>query len=452
MNNPLTFLSTNQHSDPVNFKEALFTGLAPDGGLFMPEKLPALSLKELLSFRNSSYPEIAATILSKFLDEPDYSDLLAMASDAYNFDIPIEQVNDIDFIIRLDRGPTASFKDFAARMMARLMHFYWQKESRQLNILVATSGDTGSAVANAFYGLNNITVTILFPENEVTSFQRRQMTTLGGNIKVLAIAGKFDDCQALVKQAFLDPQLKDKNLTSSNSINIGRLLPQSVYYFYAWSRLTADDPYEPLIFSVPSGNFGNLTGGLLAKKMGLPVPYFIAATNENDEFPRYLNTGQYQKISPSRNCISNAMNVGHPSNMPRIISLFGGQMDERGAIHFQPDLETLRKVIRGFSISDEETRHTILSVWKSYKTFLEPHGAVGWKALSKYRKADAGRPMKGVVLETAHPVKFSEEICKVLGFGPAVPENLSSLLTKTEHYSPIPFDYPFFQNLMRKTL
>jgi threonine synthase len=261
--------------------------------------------------------------------------------------VPVEKADDLDYILRLDRGPTASFKDFAARMMARLMQHFLSMEGRNLTILTATSGDTGSAVANAFLGLKNIDVIILFPAGEITDIQRKQMTTLKKNIKVLAVNGKFDDCQHLVKTAFRDPALSHIPLSSANSINIGRLLPQSVYYFHAWAELSGNE--KPVVFSVPSGNFGNLMGGVIAKKMGLPVEKFIIATNENDEVPVYFRSGNYRPIVPSLNCISSAMNVGHPSNLARLIAVYGGVMDEKGNISSAPDMDKMVKDF--FSVS-----------------------------------------------------------------------------------------------------
>ena len=253
--------------------------------------------------------------------------------------------------MRLDQGPTASFKDFAARLMGRLINYYLRLEKKQLLILTATSGDTGSAIANAFYGLDNIQVLVLFPEKEVTPRQRKQMTTLGGNVSIIAVDGKFDHCQALVKEAFSDPELGHLPMSSANSINIGRLVPQIVYYFYAHSRLRRQ-PDEQAVFSVPSGNFGDMMGAVLAMRMGLPVKRLVIATNENDEFPRYVASGAYQAIEPSRNCISSAMNVGHPSNLARLIDLYGGRMDEKGVISAAADMERLRREIFAVSVDD----------------------------------------------------------------------------------------------------
>ena len=314
--------------------------------------------------------------------------------------------------MRLDQGPTASFKDFAARMMSRLMQHFLSLSNRHLTILTATSGDTGSAVANAFYGLKNINVIILFPAKEVTAMQRKQMTTLDGNISVISLDGKFDDCQRLVKKAFTDPTLSGVPLSSANSINIGRLLPQSVYYFYAWSRL-AGNLDEKALFSVPSGNFGNLMGGLIARKMGLPVEKFILATNENNEVPEFLRTGIYKSIVPSVNCISSAMNVGHPSNLARIVALYGGMMDEAGMIHKDPDMKRMRDELFGVSVTDDETRDTISDVFRKYGILLEPHGAIAWHGVNEYLKLnslkDSGNRLI-ISLETAHPAKFPEEL------------------------------------------
>jgi len=306
----IKYYSTNRKSPEATFQEALLKGLAPDGGLYLPDTIPLIPDKELCALSDLKYDEIAFSVLNKLIGKEIDSDKLQMiCTDAYNFSIPIENVINRRYILRLDQGPTASFKDFAARMMSRLMQHFLSENNQHLTILTATSGDTGSAVASAFYGLKNINVIILFPENEVTAMQRKQMTTLHDNIKVIAIDGKFDDCQSLVKRAFRDPALSHIPLSSANSINIGRLLPQSVYYFYAWSKL-AKNIDDKALFSVPSGNFGNLMGGLIAFRMGLPVEKFIISTNSNDEVPDFLQTGNYIPISPSKNCISSAMNVG----------------------------------------------------------------------------------------------------------------------------------------------
>ena len=387
METPILFYSTNNKAKPLTFSEALLQGLAPDKGLYMPEDIPVLTPDEIEHFTDKEYFEIAYEVSRKFLwGQITDDELMAIVKDSYNYDIPLEPVYERKYILRLDQGPTASFKDFAARMMGRLMQYYLKKEKRSLLILTATSGDTGSAVASAFYGLDNINTVILFPESEVTDRQRKQMTTLGKNVHVLALDAKFDDCQALVKQAFTDPDLFSLSLSSANSINIGRLIPQTIYYFYAFARLRLGNPEEKVIFSVPSGNFGDMMGGVLAMKMGLPIEKFIIATNENDEFPNYVKTGIYEKIEPSINCISSAMNVGHPSNLARLIALYGGIMDETGKILRQADLYSLRNEIFSVSISDIRTKDTIGEAYMNYHLLLEPHGAVGWAGLMEYLK------------------------------------------------------------------
>ncbi|MEN8224555.1 MAG: threonine synthase [Bacteroidota bacterium] len=451
MDKQIAFYSTNLMATPVPFHEALLKGLAPDKGLYMPEAIPQLDKEEILAFSDMDYPEIAFRVSRKFLKGviPE-EDLQAISRDAYDYEVPLEHVCDRKYVMRLDQGPTASFKDFAARMMGRLMQYYLKQNNRKLLILTATSGDTGSAIANAFYGLDNIEVAVLFPETEVTDRQRKQMTTLGKNVKVIAIDGKFDDCQALVKQAFSDQELDYLKLSSANSINIGRLVPQIVYYFYAYARLRKSDN-EEVIFSVPSGNFGDMMGGVLAMKMGLPVKRFIISTNENDEFPTYLATGVYGKIEPSKNCISSAMNVGHPSNLARLVALYDGMMDETGKIFKAADMELMRKEIWSASVSDMKTRDTIREAWQQHKLLLEPHGSVGWAGLEEFckqRPEECGPDQLCVSLETAHPAKFPQEIQKLLNFDPALPESLEGLEDKVENYDHLKNKYKDFKRYL----
>ncbi len=454
MENPLLFYSTNLQSPSLPFGEALIQGLAPDKGLYMPTVIPQVTPEELDRFPEMKYYEIAYQVSRKFLSGQISDDeLLALVKDAYNYDVPLEKVIYNRFIMRLDQGPTASFKDFAARMMGRLMQYYLKQRQRTLTILTATSGDTGSAVANAFYGLDNINIVILFPEAEVTDRQRKQMTTLGKNVKILALDAKFDDCQALVKKAFTDPDLKHLELSSANSINIGRLIPQSIYYFYAFAKLRNGSPDEKIIFSVPSGNFGDMMGGVIAFKMGLPVKKFIIATNKNDEFPKYLETGEYKKIEPSRNCISSAMNVGHPSNLVRLVAMYGGMMDETGKIHRQADLNQMRKDLFSISISDEQTRRTIDQAYNRMDVLLEPHGAVGWAGLLEYlfkSREDNTPEQLCVSLETAHPAKFPTEINEILSIDPQLPKSLQGLEDKPESFERIENHYSAFRDYMKK--
>jgi threonine synthase len=449
----IKYYSTNLKSPGVSFSEALLKGLAPDGGLYLPDSLPEISAMEIESFPGKEYHEIAFHVLNKIIgDNIDNEELSRLCADAYNFEIPLEKVHDRYYIMRLDQGPTASFKDFAARMMSRLMQYYLSINNQHLTILTATSGDTGSAVANAFYGLSNINAVILYPAKEVTPLQRKQMTTLQDNIKVIAIDGKFDDCQRLVKLAFRDPSLANMSLTSANSINIGRLLPQSVYYFYAYSKLAANIN-ENAIFSVPSGNFGNLMGGLIAKKMGLPVNKFIISTNENDEVPEYLRKGIYNMIDPSKNCISSAMNVGHPSNLARIIAFYHGVMDEKGNILKEPDLEKMREDLFAVSVTDEETKSTIEDIYRKYNLILEPHGAIAWKGLKNFsllnKLSMSGKPLC-ISLETAHPAKFADELSEILKINPALPPSLTGLEQKPENYFSLENDYQLLKDFLLK--
>jgi threonine synthase len=437
----IKYYSTNLKAPKVSFREALLKGLAPDGGLYMPASIPSLGRKEIESIFFSDYQESAFIILKEFLsDEIKDSVLMSVCHDAYNFRIPVEKVFDRNYLLRLDQGPTASFKDFAARVMAKLMNHFASLGNQHFTILTATSGDTGSAVASAFHGLENIDVIILFPVDEVTEIQRKQMTTLGGNICVIAVDGKFDDCQRLVKQAFTDASLSEQKLSSANSINIGRLLPQSVYYFYSWSRL-ASGPDEKIIFSVPSGNYGNLMGGIIAREMGLPAEKFIISTNSNDEVPRYLETGVYKIITPSVRCISNAMNVGHPSNLSRIIALYGGIMNEKGVIIKEPDIVRLRHDFYSIAISDEETRKTILECYQKYRVLLEPHGAVAWRGLESWLENFKTDDELTITIETAHPAKFNDELSQILGFSADMPDSLRGIMNKEEEFIKIENNY-----------
>ncbi len=456
MEHSLRYYSTNLNAEKVTFSQALLKGQAPDRGLYLPESVPVLPIETILGFTSKRYDEIAFEVARHYLaGEIEEDELRRIVKDAYDFEIPIQHVCARKFVMRLDQGPTASFKDFAARMMGRLMQFYLRQENKKLLILTATSGDTGSAVANAFYGLDNIELVVLFPRSEVTERQRKQMTTLGKNVRVLALDAKFDDCQYLVKQAFADPELETLGLSSANSINIGRLIPQIVYYFYAFSKLRMENHPEKIIFSVPSGNFGDMMGGILAMKMGLPVRKLVIATNGNDEFPNYLYSGKYDKIEPSRNCISSAMNVGHPSNLARVVALYGGMMDERGIIHRPADMELLRKELFSVSISDQKTKETICKAYQTYKLVLEPHGAVGWAGLMEYLKANPAldhHDQLCVSLETAHPAKFAEEIQRLLGITPPLPKSLEGLDDKPENYGTLPNNYQDFKDYLLKEL
>jgi threonine synthase len=443
----LLFRSTNGQSPAVNLREALLRGQAPDRGLYFPETFPTLTPDEIAAFAKLPYHETAFRVLSKYTDGIIPPDALAdICCDAYNFDIPLEKVYDRVYVMRLDQGPTASFKDFAAQMMARLLGRFLREDGKQLTILTATSGDTGAAVAHAFHNVPGIRVIVLFPFDEVSVSQRKLMTTLRDNIRTVAIDGKFDDCQAMVKSAFSDPALKHIPLSSANSINIGRLLPQSIYYFYAASRIAR--PGEPIVFSVPSGNFGDMMGAIVAKQMGLPVKKIVAPVNDNDAFPRFLGNGIYEKIVPSRNSVSNAMNVGHPSNLARLVAMYGGRMDETGKIHQLPDLAAMRRDLFSSSVSDDRTRGTIREVWNKYQLLLEAHGAVAWRGFEDWLKTEPLNGLPAAILETANPAKFPEEIEKTIGFAPDVPAAMIATNKLPEDFDRMGADYGKFREYL----
>ena len=430
----------------VSFKEALLAGQAPDEGLFVPDSIPQLSLKDIQNLKGKPYRETALLVAKAFLADEFSTEVLAkVVKDAYNYPVPLEEVYPHAYVMRLDQGPTASFKDFAARMMARLMS-HCRPQGERLNILVATSGDTGSAVGEAFQSVAGIDVTILYPASEVSLRQKKQLDTIGGNIQALSVQGKFDDCQNLVKQAFSDPVLAKFNLTSANSINFGRILPQMIYYVYAYAHLAA--PGEQIVFSVPSGNFGNALGCEYARRMGIPVAKLVMPTNANDEFPSYLKTGTYRKVTPSRACISNAMNVGHPSNLARFFELYGGNVDRIGYVHRYPDIEEMRQHIFSVSITDNETRQTIKNIYERYRIVLEQHGAVGWAGLEKYFST-ISQKLLAVSLETAHPAKFPEEIEKLLGFTPELPASMKDIDQRQGGAIAMTNNYANFKNYLQ---
>jgi threonine synthase len=434
MSKGIRYYSTNRQLDhipgivpfkaDVSFGEALLQGQSSDEGLFMPEAIPSLSCRDILALKGMPYASAAMLVAKAFL-KPDLPEniLETIVSDSCNYPVPLENVVDRKYIMRLDQGPTASFKDFAARMMARLMS-HFRNPGKRLNVLVATSGDTGSAVGEAFKGVDGIDVYILYPCGEVSGRQKKQLDTIGQNVQALSVDGKFDDCQNLVKQAFSDPSFAAFNLTSANSINFGRILPQIVYYIYAYAQLASEG--EEIVFSVPSGNFGDALGCEYARRMGLPVKKLVMPTNENDEFPGFLECGTYRKISPSRACISNAMNVGHPSNLARFFDLYGGTVDRGGYVHTYPDITAMRHQIFSVSISDQETKETLKRVYDRYQVLLEPHGAVGWRGLERYLEAYGDFPLC-VSLETAHPAKFPDEIRELLGITPDLPLSMQDI-------------------------
>ncbi len=430
----IMFHSTNKNTEDVDFKTAIIRGQALDKGLYMLNEIPKLTKDQIYSFKDLSLDEIGLIVISKIVGDiiPE-EDLKIILKKALNFAVPVEKIGENNYQCYLDQGPTASFKDFGARTLARIMEYFLEIEDKHSVILTATSGDTGGAVAQAFYEMDRLKVVVLFPKNEISDLQRKQMTTLGKNVTAIGIQGKFDDCQRLVKTAFADPELKHIGLSSANSINFGRLMPQTLYYFYSYSRVI-EEKNEQVIFSVPSGNFGNLMGGLIALNMGLPIKKFISAVNENNEFPRFLETGVYEKVEPSKKCISNAMNVGHPSNFARLVDLYDGQIDETGTMHKNPNLKQIKKDIISYSISDDLTKETIVNFYNKYNKIIEPHGSVGWACLEIYREEfPEDNQYKIINFETADPAKFPDEIISLIKITPEMPKSLSVIQNKKEY-------------------
>lgn len=430
----MQYHSTNDSSHRVGLKEAVLRSLPPDNGLYMPDSLPALDAGFWQGWRDLTFQEIGIEVARAFFHEdvPDTA-LREIVEGTLTFDAPLIRLGPGDYILELFHGPTLAFKDFGARFMARLMAWLVRGDNRELTVLVATSGDTGGAVASAFHQVPGTRVIILYPQGKVSGLQEKQLTTLGGNITALEIDGTFDDCQRLVKSAFLDRELAERlNLTSANSINLSRLVPQSFYYIYGAGQLP--EGVEPA-FVIPSGNFGNLTAGLLAVRLGLPVKRFIAATNANDVVPAYLKSGNYQP-RPSTATISNAMDVGSPSNFARMQAVFGGSW------------ERMRGSIEGLSFTDDQTRAAIREVKSLHDYEIDPHGAVGWLAAQAWRTAHPGNAT--ITLETAHPSKFLDVMEEEIGEGTVeIPERLATLANRKKVAISLPADEAAFKDWLR---
>lgn len=410
----MRYRSTSRQAPLTSLRGAVLRGLAPDGGLYMPVEIARHSPEELEEFRKLPFTEVCFRVVKPFAT-PDVPEevLWQIVSEAINFPVKLVSLSPGLHILELFHGPTLAFKDFGARFMARLMGYFVRGESRQLTVLVATSGDTGSAVAHGFLGVPGIRVVILYPSRRISEAQEKQFTTLGENITALEVAGTFDDCQRLVKQAFSDVELnKTAFLTSANSINIGRLLPQMFYHVAAYRQLPVAS--VPLIVSVPSGNFGNLTAGIFAKRIGLPVAKFIASTNINDAVPQYLRSGKFCPRAATAT-YSNAMDVGNPNNFPRLLDLCRGR------------LEYVQKEIWGHAVTDEETLCEMRTVHERFGYLPDPHTAVGVFCWEAYKMEHAA-PAQGLVLATAHPAKFADVVKKAIGSAPPLPERLAGYL------------------------
>ena len=427
----MQYFSTKKKCAAVSFKEALFKGLAPDGGLYLPESIPEFDLEFFKS--GLSYPELACEMIDPYVSgDISTADLEQITKSAFTFDIPLIFLNDKLGVLELFHGPTLAFKDFAARFMAHCMEHLLYDE---ITVLVATSGDTGSAVANGFFGVKGIRVVILYPSKRVSPIQEKQLTTLGNNISALEVEGSFDDCQRMVKEALLDDNLREKlSLSSANSINIARLIPQSVYYAWAWKQVSNGDS---VVFSVPSGNFGNINAGILAKRMGLPVKKFIVATNANDVFPKYLQSGKI-KPQPLKHTLSNAMDVGKPSNLDRILKLYNH------------DISALHEDLTSWSFSDDETRSSIHNTKDSFNYIIDPHTAVGLLGLDTYRREN-GTDYTGIVLATAHPGKFAEVIEPIISEKVSIPKRLQESMAKEKHATMLPNQYSYLKEYLLET-
>ena len=431
----MRYYSTNGNAPIADLHKAVVKGLAEDRGLYMPEKIKQLPKDFFDNIDKMSFQEIAYTVADAFFGEDVEADALKkIVYDTLSFDCPVVKVKDDIYTLELFHGPTLAFKDVGARFMARLLQYFIRQENGkgQVNVLVATSGDTGSAVANGFLGVDGIHVYVLYPKGKVSPIQECQFTTLGKNITAIEVDGVFDDCQALVKNAFMDAELNQHmKLTSANSINVARFLPQAFYYFNAYARMKALGKADNLVMCVPSGNFGNICAALFGHKMGLPIARFIAANNANDIFYNYLQTGRYEP-KPSKQTLANAMDVGDPSNFARIYDLYGKSH------------ERISSLIGGATYSDEQIRQTMRQCYEETGYILDPHGACGYQAL-----ADGLKPGEvGVFCETAHPAKFKEKVDDILGIDVDIPARLRAFMQGQKQSVPMTKDFADFKQYL----
>jgi threonine synthase len=428
----MNFYSTKNHQHQVDFRAAVLSGIAPDGGLYMPVELRPFDKSYIADLQNLSFQEISFNIAQLFIDHISSNDLQTIIEKTITFDAPLIRLSDQISILELFHGPTLAFKDFGARFLANTMSFFTRNEDKSVVILVATSGDTGSAVAHGFYGDERIKVALLYPGGKVSKIQEQQLTTLEKNVQAFEVEGTFDDCQKLVKTAFLDKDLKNRYiLSSANSINVARLLPQTFYYFNAYANLSPNR--KPVVISVPCGNFGNLTAGIIAKNLGLPIAKFIAAVNQNDVFKQYMNTGEYTPQKAVRT-LSNAMDVGNPSNFDRILDIF------------DHDLQQIKETIVSYSVSDDLTKEGIKEVYDKYGYMIDPHGAVGYQSL----KMIPDFSDQYIILETAHPAKFLEIVSPAINMPIKMPERLKACLDKPKNAIPSSNDYQEFKSKLLK--
>lgn len=434
-NKQMKYYSLNKQSPVVSFKEATIQGQAPDKGLYFPEVIPTLSRQWIETVADKTNEQIAYDVIQPYVgDAIPAAELKRIVQETIDFTIPVVKVTDDIFSLELFHGPTLAFKDIGARFMSRCLGYFAKERSEKVTVLVATSGDTGGAVANGFYNVEGVEVVILYPSGKVSSVQEKQLTTLGKNIHALEVNGTFDDCQQMVKQAFADEELtRKKFLTSANSINVARWLPQQFYYFFAYKQWQQK---QPPVICVPSGNFGNICAGILAHISGLPVRHFIAACNANNVVPRFLDNGNYE-IRPAVATLSNAMDVGNPSNFVRVLQLFNN------------NFLNLKNILSGYTITDDETKATLKRVKKETGYLLDPHGAVGYLALQRYLSEHRGE--KGIFLETAHPVKFYDVVEPVIGEKVPVPDAIQQILPLEKNSTEIEAEYELLKAyLLRK--
>jgi threonine synthase len=418
----MKYFSLNHNSKSTLFHDAVKRGLAPDRGLYFPETIPQLPQSFFDNIEKMSIPEMAYRVIKPYVGNQILKEkLMEIVSETLDFDFPIIEITDNIAALELFQGPTLAFKDVGARFMARSLGHLNQGSKDKITVLVATSGDTGGAVANGFLGVEGVNVVILYPKGKVSEIQEKQLTTLGQNITALEVDGVFDDCQEMVKTAFLDTGLSSINLTSANSINVARWLPQMFYYFIAYRALKSKN--KKLVFSVPSGNFGNICAGIMGQQMGLPIDHFIASTNVNDAVPRFLETGTYDPI-PTIQTISNAMDVGNPSNFVRIQKIFNN------------DVVKMKKILSGFRYTDQQTKKALKEIYDLKSYIADPHGAVGYLGLKEYLEQQ-NEDFYGVFLETAHPVKFLDSVNKTLKLEVEIPERLKDTLSKEKTSIPI---------------
>lgn len=453
----MNYFSTKFKASDVNFKELILNGIPADGGLYLPQEIPCLNPIEICEFSDYSYHDIAFEVCKRFLqDQIPENDLFEIIQEAYNFSIPFEKVDDNIHVMRLDQGSSGSVKDISAILTSRFLQYFMQDKNEEKLILTATSGDSGAAIANAFGKLKNVKVIILFPENQIADRNRKQITTCNhNNIHAVAVEGDFDDCQKIIKQAFLDADIDRLNPAAIDSFNFASIIPRIIYFFFAFAQLRKGNPEDDIIFSLPAGNLGEVLAGLLAKRMGLPIIKLVIATNENNPFPSFLKTGKYQKINSSQNCLANSLNVYNPINWERIIMFYNGNFYSNGVSEKVPNLQEMRKDFYATCISDKEINQTIRDAWQKYFLLLEPNGAAAWAGLQNFLhqhlEIDQTEQLF-VSLEPTHPAKYAKMIYDLTKIDPFLPPEMEDIDEKKENFSKIKNCYEAFKIYLKKII